>query len=686
MNKTIKKLICIWLIIAFLCTFIIPIIANASSLNDQAKKTSLNTVEDIKKYVDENKYPGIKDKLIVLKETNPNWKFTLYHTGIDWKTAIYNEAEGLHSRSLVQEKSGEWICSTCGSKVYDKGGWMCASKKAVAYLMDIRNYLNSNYIFQFEELSYNPENYTLNGIEKILNGTFMYEKSIREYYNNSSFEDITFAEAIMNAANLSGVSPYHLASRMRQELGVNGSNSIYGNYTGYEGYYNFYNICSYSGENPIENGLKYASDATIGKYLLPWNDPVKAIKGGAIWITTNYIAKGQDTLYFEKFDVVNNGSAFYTHQYMQNIFAAKNEGYTTYKAYKNMGLLDNNFNFIIPLYENMPKELSEEPANEIELNEKVKVLGDNVILREKPTISSTILAVIAKNTEVTRILKNVSTVDGYTWDKIKLQNGSIGYMASKYLGNVEENSATENNNEMSQTPMIPEPNVVQLQEKVYVNASNVYVRTQPNTASNSIAKLAKNTEIIRIEKHVVNASGYYWDKIKLQNGNIGYMASKYISTEKVDVNIGKIEEKVYVNANNVYVRRAPGTSSGKIITLPKNTIVIRIEKNVANVNGYIWDKIKLQNGNIGYIASKYLSPQIAINTQNISQIQKVKVNSRNVILRKNPTTNSIVLGVLSKGATITRLEKHVKYANGYYWDKVQLSNGNIGYMASKYLS
>ena len=213
-----------------LSTVFVPVLVSASSLTDSAKKEILETIEDIEMHIDENKYPGYKERLRTLKKSNPNWKFTLYYTGLDWNTVIYNETKGLHSRSLVQGKTGEWICKQCGTKVYDFGGWMCASEKAVEYLMDVRNYLNEQYIFQFEELSYNPDTYTISGIEKVLNGTFMYKKSIREYYNNTEFEDITFAKAIMNAANSSGVSPYYLAARIRQEIGVNGSDSIYGTY------------------------------------------------------------------------------------------------------------------------------------------------------------------------------------------------------------------------------------------------------------------------------------------------------------------------------------------------------------------------------------------------------------------------------------------------------------------------
>ena len=595
------------IVIAFV---FLPIIVSASSLTDSAKKTVLNTIEDIEKYVDEEKYPGYKEKLKSLKKANPNWKFTLYYTGINWNTAIYNETKGLHSRSLVQGKIGEWLCSECGMKVYDSGGWMCASDTAVAYLMDARNYLNEKYIFQFEELSYNPDTYTIDGIEKVLYGTFMYQKSIRDYYNNHEFEDITFAKAIMNAANSSGVSPYYLAARIRQEIGVNGSDSIYGTYKGYEGIYNFYNIGANSGEDPIGNGLKFASNTTMGKYLLPWNDPAKAIKGGAIWIATNYIAVGQDTLYFQKYDVVSNGTALYNHQYMQNIFAARSEGYTTYLTYSKLGLLDNNYNFIIPVYENMGATLSKEPGTKVDNNTNEEEKEETIITGEK----------------------------------------------------------------------------------VKVNASNVRVREGAGTSNKIISTLAKETEVMRLEKKAVYKNGYYWDKIMLSNGKIGYIVNNYLSTitqnNNTSSNTGTTikEEKVRINASNVRVRSNSSTSSSIVKTLSKGTVVTRLQKKVAYKNGYYWDKIKLSNGEVGYVATNYLSNITSNSSGGTSTTITAKVNVSSVNVRKSASTSSTKIAKLSRGAKVTILQRKASYKNGYYWDKVKLSNGKIGYIASKYLS
>lgn len=408
-SNQVLNYIALILIAVIVGTFITPIPVNATTA---AKTVTLKTEADIKNKIDETKYPGYKDRLLSLKKANKNWNFIIYYTGLDWNTVLWNETTGRHSRSLVRGKTGDWLCETCGTTVYDAGGWMCASKKAVAHLMDVRNYLTPSYVFQFEKLSYAPELYSVSGIEKILSSTFMYQKNIREYYNNRNYENITFAQAIMNAATASGASPYYLAARIRQELGVNGSGSSSGKYAGYEGYFNFYNIKANSGKDPIANGLKYAS-STPGKYLLPWDEPAKAIKGGATWIAQNYIAVGQDTLYFQKYDVVQNGTVNYDHQYMQNIFAAKSEGYTTYLGYSKMGVLGNRYSFVIPVYENMPKTVSKEPTGEV-VPTKVKVSTSQKTLGVKETykIKTTVYPKNAVNQKLTYTSSNkkVATV------------------------------------------------------------------------------------------------------------------------------------------------------------------------------------------------------------------------------------------------------------------------------------
>lgn len=99
-------------------------------------------------------------------------------------------------------------------------GWVNASKQAVEYTMDPRNFLNEVRIFQFEKLSYDTSQ-TQDAVERILYGTEFYQRKVsyKTANGNTVNLDKTYSDLIWEAAVYSGVSPYHLASRIRQEVG-----------------------------------------------------------------------------------------------------------------------------------------------------------------------------------------------------------------------------------------------------------------------------------------------------------------------------------------------------------------------------------------------------------------------------------------------------------------------------------
>jgi beta-N-acetylglucosaminidase len=209
----------------------------------------------------------------------------------------------------------------------------------------------------FEQLSFDSDLQTIAGVRSIIAGSFL------------DGGDKDYAQLIYDAGESAGVSPYFLASRIIQEMGYNGESELWrGEVDGYEGYYNFYNIGAYASDDglAVTNGAKYAMwgkepDAqeisdTEAAILLPWDTPEKAIEGGALWIASGYIEAGQNTLYFQKFDIKQDGTELYTHQYAQNIMMAYSESRRYYNSYNDIGMLDQDFEFIIPVYENMPED------------------------------------------------------------------------------------------------------------------------------------------------------------------------------------------------------------------------------------------------------------------------------------------------------------------------------------------
>ena len=120
------------------------------------------------------------------------------------------------------------------------------------------------------------------------------------------------------------------------------------------GWYNIY----YNGQSGYvcSTYLNVDGEEFIDPYDRPWTSPKKAIVGGAKFISSSYIAMGQNTSYLKKFNV--NPSSYYgtyNHQYMANLAAPYNEASTSYNSYKNNGLLSLALHFQIPVYNNMPE-------------------------------------------------------------------------------------------------------------------------------------------------------------------------------------------------------------------------------------------------------------------------------------------------------------------------------------------
>lgn len=284
-----------------------------------------------------------------LKSQHPNWVFVPMNTNLEWSTVIAEEMKG--DRNWAHSsKPAAWK-----GEQRDKN-WYLATREAVEYCVDPRNFLNDKYIFMFEQLTYNDNYHTPQGVQNIVQNSFM--------RGEIPGEGISYSQNFFNLGQELKVSPFHLASRVYQEQGVNGTSPlISGTYPGYEGYYNYYNV-SASGttdKQVIESGLKYARSKG-------WNTRCKSIAGGAEFISKNYILKGQDTLYLQKFDVDNSYNGMFYHQYMQNVSAPMSEGSTTRAAYERAGALNNMFVFKIPVYRNMPASACPEPGSSQTLN------------------------------------------------------------------------------------------------------------------------------------------------------------------------------------------------------------------------------------------------------------------------------------------------------------------------------
>ncbi len=329
-----------------------------------------------------------REPLRLLHEKYPSWKFQAYHTGLEWNQVIAAESE-VGVNLIPNTKSVEWKSLEKGAyswktdtfTVFDGSSWVTASQKAIEYYMDPRNFLDEDTIFQFEVLTYYPSFQKLSGVEKILKNTAMNGKNY-EYKDESGItRTISYADTFIMAAEYSGVSPLHLASRVKQEvtIGANAmSNSVTGTVSGLEGLYNYYNIGAYHSTEAggaIANGLRFALNGSSSESLnlnclIPWNNRLRSIMGGGFYIGNNYINRGQNTIYLQKFNVTSSNS--FWHQYMANVEAPYSEGKRVFTAYEDPAGLP--IVFSIPVYLGMPEAACPVPEKEYNPNNWLKSL------------------------------------------------------------------------------------------------------------------------------------------------------------------------------------------------------------------------------------------------------------------------------------------------------------------------
>lgn len=490
-------------------------------------------------------YPEIYTAIQEMKTAHPNWTFTVLYTGLNWNDVIENEIKHIDNgygkitcRSLVQNSSiignvYDWVCPEFGTSSQDSGSWYCASSKTVEYYIDPRNWLNETYIFAFETLSFNSNFHTIDGVQAMLAGTFMDTGNVITYKDiNGNVQTInkSYAQVIYEAGVQNNISPYHLAARILQEQGNGTSSLISGEpytYDGvtFSGYYNYFNIGATG--STMHEVIGYGLISASAKN---WTTPEIAIKGGAEFLKGGYIGNYQDTIYLQKYNVDSNSpSKEYSHQYQQNVSAPYTEGYSVYDAYEELGILESNFNFIIPVFENMPSSASVKPGRNVTLTTEsveVQTRTTDLIIRTSPSINGYTKATVPKGTILTRIERaNEVSSDGHYWDRVAYNTGNeiiIGYSSREYLGDV---TTTES-----------------ISEEATVTIMCALKNGPASTVNTKVKQLLiPGTKVTVIDKILYPYFGHVWYRVKLTDGTQGFVSAAYLQTEPVIVLKYKID-------------------------------------------------------------------------------------------------------------------------------------------------
>lgn len=532
------------------------------------------------------KFPeSYKPALRILHGQYPKWLFTAFDTGLDWETVISAHDAGkislIEISTLPQYKYSD--------EIMDGTSFVRASRAAVEYYIDPRNFLDDKTIFQFEQLTYQKNMHTLDGIQKLLSGSGL------------SAKVPGIAEMFLNAGVESGVSPYHLAARSRQEVSAWSSETgaglsviASGTYTAlnnkYYGKYNFYNIGTGSSTNTdtlVQRGLDFALGYYPGtstmrpateltKYFLPWDTQEKAIVGGGVYIGQTYITKGQDTLYLQKFDV-DPINGLYNHEYMQNVRAPFYEAKGSYNAYSQTGALDSSFVFRVPVYLDMPLLTSPKPEDTNKLD-TLGVTGYPLTPSFNPASDDTYTVNVPASTDKITItattLNSKAVLQGTGEKSLAYGNGNTFVVyciptsgdQRNYTINVTRSYPESSSNNLLSSLNITSPEGLSISPAFNPDVNGPYSVTVPDTSGqiqiSAIVQNASATVTGAGEKTVSFGTNNFVVSVKAENGSIRDYTLQIIR------NIPKATSSVFV------------LSSDTIKGIPLSTTVDGIKKGV----------------------------------------------------------------------------------------------------------
>ncbi len=481
------------------------------------KKESITATDE--EYAQVLKEEGFPDSYIpyltYLHKKYPNWSFKAKNTNTNFADAVDAE-EGLN---YMQTTNNNYRTSTVPA---EGSSWYRINAGVIAFYMDPRNWLSRERIFMFEKLDY------ANNYEEI------YLDLVKSLFGDGALGDEKYTVPMCTYGKQYKVSPLHIGSRIRLEVGKNGSHSTDGKeftYKGktYSGYYNFFNIGAYP---QTIDGVEYSA-ITMGLVKARrngWNTIEKAIEGGVQFLANGYITKGQGTLYYQKFNVSPDSEEFstkYLHQYMTNIQAPATEGNQNYNSYKEAEILSNPFIFEIPVYNNMPDYTSLPASGDADNSLKsltvegysIEPTFDPDVLNYEVNIPSNIEKVKVSAASTSKKAKVVGTGE----IEISEQNTIVTIIVTSEVGeenkyvltiirnesennnnddNNGNNNNNDNNNPAEEIPTITYKSIKDILKDSSIevsstNITNIKYNVKASTLLNKLTKNGANTVVIK---------------------------------------------------------------------------------------------------------------------------------------------------------------------------------------------
>ena len=260
-------------------------------------------------------------------------------------------------------------------------------------------------------------------------------------------------------------------------------------------------------------------------------------------------------------------------------------------------------------------------------------LTADVNLRRGAGTNYGVIKVIGTGTTVT-----VTDASNSQWYKVKVSDGTEGYLFSEYL---KVTSGDINSAKPSATPTpTPAPSNGTVQAKT---TSDLNVRKGPGTSYGIIKVIDMNVTVT-----VTEATNSSWYKVKLSDGTEGYLAAQYLKITSGDINSVKPGNSGDDNTNNgnnsntpatgeyvrvtvgLNLRSEPNTSCKVLTVLSTGTVLNVLDRKTSG-----WVHVRTTGGAEGYVSAEYVtaydpsssSASVSVSSVDLAQYKTIYIQA-----------------------------------------------------------
>ncbi len=260
-------------------------------------------------------------------------------------------------------------------------------------------------------------------------------------------------------------------------------------------------------------------------------------------------------------------------------------------------------------------------------------LTADVNLRRGAGTNYGVIKVIGTGTTVT-----VTDASNSQWYKVKLSDGTEGYLFSEYL---KVTSGNIDSAKPSATPTpTPAPSNGTVQAKT---TSDLNVRKGPGTSYGIIKVIDMNVNVT-----VTEATNSSWYKVKLSDGTEGYLAAQYLKITSGDINSVKPGNSGDDNTNNgnssntpatdeyvrvtvgLNLRSKPNTSCKVLTVLSTGTVLNVLDRKTSG-----WVHVRTTGGAEGYVSAEYVtaydpsssSASVSVSSVDLAQYKTIYIQA-----------------------------------------------------------